>query len=192
MPVKKCKCGAEFVQYTSFQRKCHKCLVEDGRKKIHMHEKREIREKKKKLRTRGWYEKGAQDAVNKCKRLLDRGKPCISCGRSDGEVENSDGWKTGGAWDAGHYLSVGSHPELRYCLLNIYRQCKSCNGGSGKYTRKNHTVSKAYRDNLISVVGLEVVEYLEGPHEPKKYTIEELEEIKRGFNAWARELENDT
>jgi len=33
------------------------------------------------------------------------------------------------------------------------------------------------------------VEWLEGPHKIKKYTIDEIKEIKTGFNAWARELE---
>jgi hypothetical protein len=33
------------------------------------------------------------------------------------------------------------------------------------------------------------VEALEGPHEPKKYTIEEIKEIKAKYSKMARELE---
>lgn len=169
--MKTCKCGTEFMQYTSFQKKCHKCLVEDGRNKIKRHEKREIMEKKKKLKTRGDWTKEAQIAFNRFIRARDKGLPCISCGRSTGAKVN-----------AGHYRSVGSAPELRFVLFNAHLQCEHCNSHlSGNLIE--------YRKNLLDRVGIDVVEWLEGPHEPKKYTIEELEEIKKGFNAWARELE---
>jgi hypothetical protein len=46
-----------------------------------------------------------------------------------------------------------------------------------------------YRPELIRRIGLANVEWLEGPHEPAKYTIDELREIKTGFNAWAKEIE---
>ena len=171
--MKTCKCGIEFVQYTSFQKKCHKCLVEDGRNKIRKHEKRETREKKKKLKTRGDWTKEAQIAFNRFIRARDNGLPCISCGRSTGAKVN-----------AGHYRSVGSAPELRFTLFNVNLQCEHCNSHlSGNLIN--------YRINLLDRVGADVVEWLEGHHEAKKYRIEELEEIKKGFNAWARELEND-
>jgi hypothetical protein len=31
-----------------------------------------------------------------------------------------------------------------------------------------------YRSNLLKKIGLQKVEWLEGPHDPKKYVIEEL------------------
>lgn len=41
-------------------------------------------------------------------------------------------------------------------------------------------------------MGREGIEWLEGPHDPKHYTIDDLKEIKQGFNEWAKELENET
>jgi hypothetical protein len=47
-----------------------------------------------------------------------------------------------------------------------------------------------YRPNLIVKIGLEEVERLEGPHDPKKYTIDELRELLSVYQAknkeWAK------
>jgi hypothetical protein len=47
-----------------------------------------------------------------------------------------------------------------------------------------------YRINLAKKIGVDLVEWLEGPHEPKKYTIEQLREIKATYSRKARELKN--
>lgn len=93
-------------------------------------------------------------------RFRDAGEPCISCGRNTGAKVN-----------AGHYLSVGSHPELRFNSLNVWLQCEHCN------MFKSGNIGE-YRPRLIDKIGLELVEWLEGPHEPKKYTCEQLKEIR--------------
>lgn len=46
-----------------------------------------------------------------------------------------------------------------------------------------------YRVNLINRIGLERVESLEGPHDPAKYTIDDLKAIKATYKAKLRELE---
>jgi hypothetical protein len=46
-----------------------------------------------------------------------------------------------------------------------------------------------YRLGLIRRIGLEAVERLEGPHEPRKYSIDELREIRDTYRRRARELE---
>ncbi|PHS64352.1 MAG: NinG family protein [Thalassobium sp.] len=137
---------------------------------------------------RHWIKK-AQEAFNGYIRDRDSGLPCVSCDRSEAEVNQSEGWKPGGAWDCGHYLSVGSHPELRFEPLNAHRQCKSCNGGSGNYTRKNHQVAAAYRAELVKRIGLEKVEWLEGPYVPKKHSIEDLQAIAAEYRIKRRELQ---
>lgn len=152
-------------------------------------EKREYREKNMSLPKRA---KKAQDtAFNPWVRERDFLDGCISCGRTKEEVEATDGWISGGVWDAGHYLSVGSHPELRFEPDNCHKQCKSCNGGSGKYARKGRTVASEYRIRLIEKIGLERVEWLEGPHEPKHYTIPELQELTKHYRAEARRLKKE-
>ena len=84
----------------------------------------------------------------------------------------------------GHYLSVGSHPELRYHDFNRNLQCTRCNGGAGKYGQFNNkakTVTQEYRENLIKKIGLENVEWLEGPHEAQNLQIDDIKEIKEYY-----------
>ena len=196
MTGKTCKCGESYHQYTTLQNKCPRCLADAARKKRLTQEKKakkedrqDIRKRKEALKTKPQLEKAAQLEFNKFIRFRDRDEVCRSCGRTNAEVEPTDGWKPGGAWDCGHYLSVGSHPELRFEEKNAYKQCKSCNGGSGKYARKSHTVAMEYRARLIEYRGLELVEWLEGPHEAKNYIHDELREIKAKYRKKWRELE---
>ena len=142
----------------------------------------EIRARKAALNdTVGYWTKKAQFAFNAWVRWRDRDRSCISCGKQGAEQIH------GGVWDAGHYRSVGAAPELRFELLNCHKQCKSCNAGSGKYTRKAGTVSASYRENLISRIGLDKVEWLEGPHEPKRYRVEDLKAIAKHYRQKLRE-----
>lgn len=193
--TKTCKCGEKYIQYTSFQNKCVKCLAEVGRKSVQKDREKaqkafraETRRRKAELKPRSKWLSEAQKVFNKYIRIRDRHESCISCGRNHEEVESTDGWKPGGAWDCGHWLSRGAHPELRFDELNAHKQCKSCNGGSGRFTKKNSTVSKDYRERLIKKIGLDAVEWLEGPHEPKKYTIDDLKEIIKVYKQKIKEL----
>jgi len=138
----------------------------------------ELKVRREALKTRSAWIKDCQKVFNQYIRRRDAEQPCISCGRTNEEVENTDGWKPGGAWDCGHFLSVGSHPELRFIGYNAHKQCKSCNAGSSKYARKGYTVSQDYRTNLVARIGLKLVEWLEGPHEPLKPSIDELKNVK--------------
>jgi len=67
-------------------------------------------------------------------------------------------------------------------------QCKSCNAGSSKYARKGFTVNQSFRANLSAWEGEALVEWLEGPHEPKNYTIDDLKAIKDENNAKSNAL----
>lgn len=145
-------------------------------------EARAHREAKVKAMTARDYLPLAQAAFNKFIRLRDADKPCISCGRVHVE------WTTGGAWDCGHFLSRGAYPELRFEELNAHKQCKSCNGGSAKYAKKGRTVAKEYEARLIERIGQDKVDWLNGPHQPKHYTVDDLKEIKARYTAMAKEL----
>jgi len=122
------------------------------------------RARKEALKSVRQLKKEAQPIFNKYIRIRDKDECCISCGRNNAEVETTDGWKPGGAWDCGHYLSTGAHDELRFEPKNAYKQCKSCNGGSGQYAKKSETVTRQYRINLIERKGIDLVDWLEGPH----------------------------
>jgi len=45
-----------------------------------------------------------------------------------------------------------------------------------------------YRINLKEKIGAEKLAWLEGPHEPKKYTIEQIIEIKRLYRELTRKI----
>jgi len=93
-------------------------------------------------------------------RERDRLEPCISCGR----------WFDGN-WHAGHFNSVGSHPELRFHEDNIHKQCFQCNAMKGGNRAE-------YEPRLIAKIGQEKVDWLNGPHQAANYTREQLLELE--------------
>lgn len=131
--------------------------------------KAEIKKKKESLKTRGDYAKEAQVEFNRFIRLRDSGDNCISCQKPPKKK------------NAGHYRSVGSSPELRFEPLNCHLQCEHCN----TYLSSN---AIEYRINLVKKIGQSKVDWLEGPHEPKRYTFDELLEIKKKYKALANDL----
>lgn len=139
-------------------------------------ERAETKRRKLAIKTRADWLAEAKKLLQRRRRLeeLAKGKGCMSCGRSQSEVMGTDGWKPGGAWDGGHFMSKGARPELALEPLNIWLQCKSCNGGSGKYARKGYTVGAAFEANLIAEQGAELVDWLKGPHEQKHYSTDDL------------------
>ena len=185
---KKCKnpaCGISFPPQRLGQAVCSpKCALamapanaEKARKAIAQRDRREIKVRKEKLKSRADHLREAQTAVNEYVRLRDSHLPCISCD----SMPNDNDLMTGSRWDAGHYRSVGACPELRFQPLNIHRQCVKCN-------RNLSGNAVEYRIRLVQRIGAEVVAWLEGPHEPRKYTVEEIKTIKAEYRAKTREL----
>ena len=185
---KKCKnpaCGISFPPQRLGQAVCSpKCALamapantEKARKAIAQRDRREIRVRKEKLKSRADHLREAQAAVNEYVRLRDANLPCISCD----SMPNDNDLMTGSRWDAGHYRSVGACPELRFEPLNIHRQCVKCN-------RNLSGNAVEYRIRLVQRIGAETVAWLEGPHEPRKYTVEEIKTIKAEYRAKTREL----
>lgn len=147
-----------------------KAQAEKAKAKKQVEQRRADREKLKRLKTRSQWLKDLQVVFNRFIRLRDAGKPCISCGRD-----------TGAKMNAGHYLSVGAHPELRFNEMNCHRQCEHCNSfKSGNQAQ--------YRPRLIEKIGLEKVEWLEGKHEPLKLTIDEIKLMLADYRARVKEL----
>lgn len=130
-----------------------------------------VRKQKEALKPRGQHVKEAQQAFNAYIRARDADQPCISCGTM-----------AAGQFHAGHYRTTKAAPELRFEELNCHKQCAQCNNfDSGNIVE--------YRISLIHRIGQEAVEWLEGPHEPKKYTIDDLKQIKAHYRKLTRELE---
>lgn len=152
--------------------------AQERRRKAQEREARaEHRKAKERIKTRSKWLSEAQGAFNDFIRERDKNLPCICCGN----WPDSDDYKPGGTWDCGHFKSRGAFPELRFEELNAHKQLKTCNGGSNKYAKKGRTVSEGYRARLIEKIGQAAVDWLEGPHEPKKYTIDDLKAIKAEY-----------
>ncbi|UHG95801.1 recombination protein NinG [Pseudomonas sp. 7-41] len=185
---KKCRnpaCGISFPPQRLGQAVCSpKCglAIKDvnqakARKSLAQVERREIKVRKEKLKSRADHLREAQAAVNEYVRLRDARLPCISCD----STPNDNDLMTGSRWDAGHYRSVGACPELRFEPLNIHRQCVKCN-------RNLSGNAVEYRIRLVQRIGAEKVAWIEGPHETRKYTVEEIKAIKAKYRALIREL----
>jgi len=181
---KKCRiCREWFTPFSTTQVVCGlKCALAEALEKADKRARRELRAAKERIKPRNKVQAEAQAAFNAFIRLRDEDLPCISCGETDPPQ------RFGGAWDCGHYRTVGAHPERRFEELNAHRQCKSCNAGSGRFSRKGRTVHQEYRERLIMRIGLADVERLEGPCEAKHYSVDDLRAIKAKYQLKKREL----
>lgn len=180
MKQKRCKsCKELFTPFRTLQVACsHGCALsfatikrEKEERKKAQEQRKTLLEAKERIKSRSSWLKEAQAAFNAWIRARDNGQPCISCGSFTGKK------------NAGHYRSVGSSPELRFEPLNVFIQCEKCNSYlSGNLIN--------YRINLIAKIGQEKINWLEGKHEPKKYTIPELKEIKAKYSKLVREIKS--
>jgi hypothetical protein len=172
MRQKKCSvCREQFQPVRPLQSVCGlQCAVIAAESAKAKQVRKEYRSAKQKMKSRADWLREAQAAFNRYIRLRDHDKPCISCGRQHQ-----------GQWHAGHYRSVGACPELRFEELNVHKQCAPCNDHlSGNIVE--------YRRGLIERIGIYQVEWLEGNHEAKKYTIEEIKAIKAEYTHKAKEV----
>lgn len=177
---KKCRiCKTEFKPFSSTQVVCGvQCAIAYQKRRTETQakaeakiERKELRERKNKMKSRGDWLTDAQKDCNAYIRGRDYGNVCISCQKPPKKK------------NAGHYLSVGSHPELRFHPFNINLQCEHCN----TYKSGNQA---AYRVNLIDKIGLSNVEWLEGPHDAQHWSIEDIKEIKGHYKEQAKLLKS--
>jgi len=178
--LRKCRnCKAVFEPRLPLQSVCdYKCATEiaikkrtsEGKKTLQL-QKRELINEKERIKSRSQWIKEVQHAVNAYVRARDKGKPCISCGKP-----LKDGFH------AGHWKPTSSSQELRFDAdNNIFGQCVQCNVFF-------HGNVANYRIGLIKRIGLAKVEQLEEKHEPKKWTIDQLKELKALYKIKLKEL----
>jgi hypothetical protein len=181
---KTCKvCRTAFTPARPMARVCSPiCAIEAVKQKnektakaAQVADRRETKAKLDAITTKPDLVKKAQAAFNKFVRARDAGKPCISCGKP------LQAATIGGAFDCGHYRSVGSAVHMRFVEDNAHGQCKHCN----RHLAGNHV---AYRAGLIERIGLHSVEQIERDNTLRKYTHEGLIEIAKHYNAEAKRL----
>ena len=168
-----CKIG--FSPHNSTQKVCNwQCALEYARQTAAEARRKEIRRdlthRKAKLKTRSQWLREAQAAFNAYIRERDSAEPCISCGRYHK-----------GQYHAGHYRTTAAAPELRFSEHNCHKQCAPCN---------NHKSGNIvdYRIRLKEKIGKDKLAWVEGPHEPQKWTIEDIKETKSYFKQRLREI----
>ena len=115
-----------------------------------------------------------QAAVNKLCRLLDQGRPCISCGRPD---------EGGRKRNASHYKSRGSNSFLRYDLRNLTMSCSRCNLElSGNLL--------GYREGILERYGQAMLDYLDSAPRLRDWTPDELRQITKEARAEIKRIES--
>jgi hypothetical protein len=179
------ECGTAFIPQRLGQKVCSpSCALaeaknpanqEKARKALAELDRQDIKVRKEKLKSRGDHLREAQQAFNEFIRWRDQlaGHRCISSGKPLD-------WN-GNAVDAGHYRSVGSAPHLRFDERNCHAQSKQDN----RFLSGN---AVDYRLGLIARIGQAAVDELESDQSVKKYTVDDLKEIKARYRAKTREL----
>jgi Bacteriophage Lambda NinG protein len=170
-------CRAQYQKWSMTQKVCKNpaCAEQYGREKARQlaekqkrkeakEDRLSIRERKEAIKKKSEVKKEVERVVNTYIRERDKDQPCISCGS----------YTSYPFFHAGHFISVGANDTLRFEPDNIHKQCCKCNThGNGMYG--------PYRINLIKKIGIERVEWLEGPHNPKHYSKEDLQALKACF-----------
>lgn len=184
--LKVCKtCKAKFAPQRPMAVCCSPfCALSHARSKRAKAEKvrlvkdrRETKAKLEAIRTKPQLVALAQKAFNGYIRARDAGKTCISCPTQLPDTG------VGGAFDCGHYRSVGSAVHMRFVEDNAHGQCKHCN----RHLAGNHV---AYRAGLLLRVGSQRVEQIECDQTLRKYSKEGLIELARYYREEERKLRN--
>ena len=172
-PPANCKeCGKPFKQYKSTVKVCSlECSIEYAKKKVWKQEKAKRIDK---LRTRTEWLNLAQVVFNTWIRLRDKDLPCVSCGTTSNVQYHS-----------GHFMSVGSYPNLRFHEDNAHKQCVTCN-------TFNHGNLYEYSLRLPDRIGNNRFYALnEIKNEPLKLTELEIKELIDKYKKKIKELKNE-
>ena len=134
-------------------------------------DKQRISNIKESLKTLSDYKEDLQVKINLIVRLIDRGYPCIATDSFDGKM------------NAGHYMSVGSNPTIRFHLENIWLQSVHSNKWKAGDTLR-------YQQGIIKNFGSEYLDYLNSLQQipPIRLTIEDIKQVLPICNDIIKEL----
>ncbi len=176
---RKCKCcPTNFTPCNSLQTVCSpKCAIQLANQLSDRKQKRQEKaeraawnKRKADVKPLSHWMNMTQRAFNEFIRTRDAEDLCISCGRMHD-----------GQWHAGHFRTVKASPETRFDEDGCHKQCMPCN-----YHLSGNI--PGYKPNLIAKIGQEAFDRLIGPHELKKWTREELQELAAHYRQKTREL----
>lgn len=155
---KRCKfCREKFTPFNTLAQVCSiPCAIGLAKKKAAKEQKDAFKAQDVKTLRRK-----AQEIFNKFIRIRDAEDGCISC-------RKPKDWD--GQWHAGHYMTVGANPELRFNEDNCHKQCSQCNF----FKSANLTT---YRCKLAKKIGLERLEVLEVKGKPIRLRAEDYHQV---------------
>lgn len=175
------ECRATFTPLRPLQVACGvacalsmaKAKSDKARKSLALVERRELKVRKEKLKSRADFAKDAQAVINRYVRLRDAHLGCVSC-------DKPANW--GGQWHCSHFRSVGAAPHIRFNLWNMNKSCSQCNSHlSGNLG--------GYRPALIEKIGQAKVDWLESNQAVARHDIPYLKRLKAVFAKKLRRLE---
>lgn len=182
---KTCKargCNNKFVPFNSMQAWCSPACgyVISQEKLARKREKERISRKRENAMAKRLFlendkkhvRKGAVAYLHKWILWRDRGLDCIACGKS----------LSGKKVNASHYMPAGMNSAVKFHEDNIHAGCVQCN-----MCKSGNLVP--YRINLLKRIGSDRVEWLESQRQVKKWTIEELREIRQEYGDRLRKLD---
>lgn len=161
-----------------------------GRKIIENKAKKEHRERLKAVKPLSHWEDLTQTAFNKMRVLEERlwfqqaglESECISCGKN-----NMD-------WCCGHFKSRGASSELRYDRMNTHLQCNYyCNrnlSGNIHGTKTTRGYIEGLKQRFGEDEAQEIIDYCESDKQVKRWTMEELKEMRSEYYERIRLLES--
>jgi hypothetical protein len=168
--AKKCKhCGEPFApKYSSFEKYCDKedCRIAYALEVVAKQKKAQKKQAEKKWKqqkailtenTTNW-KNSLQKQINIIVRLIDKDLPCLARG------------KTANKYDAGHVISRGSNPTIRYNLHNIHRQS----------AQSNHFQSDdvLLREGLIHEYGQDYMDFINNLKRTPKLMFKDFEYVE--------------
>lgn len=176
--TKCCICKAPYERRYLSQKTCGDPICKGEQKRQEALKKAaraELKARKEKVKKLSEIADEAQTAFNALRRYedLQAGYGCISCGTHN-PVQ----------WHGGHYRTVKAAKQHRFNPDNVHLQCSQCNNhDSGNIVE--------YRINLVKRIGLERVEAIEHDNRTKRWTKEELIQIRDHYRSELRKLKKE-
>ena len=171
---KKCKaCQNKFTPTRPLQEVCTpRCGIELHRIKEEKKRRKKDRERLQELQPISHWLNETQKIFNEFIRERDKRDGCNSCPKGPNDAL---------AWHAGHYRSVAAASHLRFNEDNCHKQCSECN------THKSGNAVE-YRKRLVEKIGENRVLALEHDNTPRKWTREELKQMRTDLKKRIKEL----
>jgi hypothetical protein len=174
---KKCKVCKELFTPTisTLQVTCTKisCILGNAKVMQSKLNKLKIQEMRERIKTRQEHLKELQVVFNTYIRERDKGTLCISCERP-----------LRGKYDAGHFYSVGSYPNLRFHEDNVHGQCVECN-------QHKHGNLIEYGERLLTRIGLKATEELHAAKNGRlSLTVDEIKDLIKVYKQKTKSLKN--